>query len=259
MSASFHQRCLDLLSRVERFVTVALIAAEGSVPQNVGARMIVTKQGLDFGTIGGGRVEHAALNHASRMIDERAPSGMVIWNLNRDLGMTCGGRVTLFFESYDAAAWQVVIFGAGHVAQALARVLVTLPCQITCIDSREDWLAKLPEGVDAVQRDRLESYVPEIPDHGSVVCMTRGHSTDLPILEAIAKLDRTFPMVGVIGSKTKAGALRRQLRERLPDVAPLQFHCPVGLPIGSNLPSEIAISIAAQLLQRRDDVTNDPT
>ena len=61
--------------------------------------------------------------------------------------MTCGGTVSLFFESRNVTDWRIAVFGAGHVTQALARVLVQLPCRLTCIDPRDDWLAQLPDGV----------------------------------------------------------------------------------------------------------------
>ncbi|MFM9091979.1 MAG: XdhC family protein, partial [Verrucomicrobiota bacterium] len=62
-----------------------------------------------------------------------------------------------------------------------------------------------------------------------------------------------FPFVGVIGSAAKAAVLRRELAAAgLPPARARAFHCPVGLPFGSNQPHEIALSIAAQLLTERD-------
>jgi xanthine dehydrogenase accessory factor len=84
--------------------------------------------------------------------------------------------------------------------------------------------------------------------------MTRGHTTDRPILERALR-DRNFPFLGVIGSDAKAAVLRRELiAAGLPAERAAAFHCPVGLDFGSNHPHEIALSIAAQLLQERDRV-----
>lgn len=58
--------------------------------------------------------------------------------------MTCGGVVTLLFEPFGPAPWRIALFGAGHVAQAVARLLVPLDCQVEVIDPRPEWLAKLP-------------------------------------------------------------------------------------------------------------------
>ena len=84
--------------------------------------------------------------------------------------------------------------------------------------------------------------------------MSRGHATDLPVLAEILKT-RTAPYIGVIGSKQKAAVLRRELKAlELPDEKLTEFCCPIGLPIGNNTPAEISISVAAQLLQRRDEM-----
>ena len=87
-----------------------------------------------------------------------------------------------------------------------------------------------------------------------VFCMTMGHSTDRPILNALFEKISDPVYVGAIGSKSKRGALTRELKsdgieaERVEKII-----CPIGLKIGSNQPAEIAISIAAQLLQHRDE------
>ena len=68
---------------------------------------------------------------------------LVEWNLQRDVGMTCGGVVKLFFETYNHSQWQIAIFGAGHVAAAVVHCLLPLECRVTCIDPREEWLDRL--------------------------------------------------------------------------------------------------------------------
>ena len=83
--------------------------------------------------------------------------------------------------------------------------------------------------------------------------MTMGHRTDRPILRRAFELDRHFAYLGVIGSHAKRKVLLRELQEDgIPAAQAEQFECPIGLPLGNNQPSEIAISIAAQLIQRRD-------
>ena len=57
------------------------------------------------------------------MLNDASQNRSVVdWNLQRDIGMTCGGLVKLFFEVYNRNDWHVVVFGAGHVAQALVKV-----------------------------------------------------------------------------------------------------------------------------------------
>ena len=69
---------------------------------------------------------------------------LVEWNLKRDVGMTCGGSVKLFFETYNHSDWRIVVFGAGHVASAVVDCLAPLDCHVTCIDSRAEWLDRIP-------------------------------------------------------------------------------------------------------------------
>lgn len=249
----FLQRCEELLAAGTPYVQVTLVEVTGSTPQDVGARMLVTAAGLAAGTVGGGRVEAKAIEQAQTILQEKTGPTLCDWSLKADVGMTCGGRVKLFFQSFAVAGWEVVIFGAGHVAQALARLLVTLPaCRVTCIDPRADWLAKLPEGIIAKQIENPANEVESLPENAYVVCMTRGHSSDLPVLKAIFATQRKFPFLGVIGSQAKAAVLRKELTEAGIPAERAQFHCPVGLPIGTNHPAEIAVSIVAQLLEVRD-------
>jgi len=234
---------------------VTLAGAAGSVPQEVGAKMLVTAAGLVCGTVGGGRVEEASIRHAQNLLTNPDDAfEMVEWNLQRDIGMTCGGVVQMAFETFHTKVWTVAVFGAGHVAQALVRVLVPLNCRVLVFDTRPDFLAALPAAPNVVCEcvEPLEGAVDCLPDDASVVVMTQGHRTDRPILEMILKT-RTFPYLGVIGSASKAAVLRRELREsEVPADSEQTFRCPIGLPLGRDTPEEIAISIAAELLQQRD-------
>jgi xanthine dehydrogenase accessory factor len=247
------RRCAELAETQTPFVLVTLVESIGSTPQDTGAKMLVTGEGLVEGTVGGGRVEAKAIDHAQAMlIAAESGCSIVDWSLKADVGMTCGGRVKLLFESIGVAPWRIVVFGAGHVAQSLVRILVTLPCQVTCVDSRQNWLARLPVGLRSIEAVDPADYIDALTDNTYVVCMTQGHKTDLPVLQRIYEGGREFPFVGVIGSRAKAAVLRRELSEAGIDHGKLQFHCPVGLDLGTNHPAEIAVSIAAQLLAVRD-------
>jgi len=246
------QTMLQLEESGESFVCVTLAEARGSVPQEPGAKMLVTGSGAVCGTVGGGRVEEAAIQRARALL--AAPPGisceLVEWNLQKDIGMTCGGVVTCFFEAFRPRSWNIVIFGAGHVARELTRVLSNLHCRITVFDTRPALLAQLPITPRLQTRlvEPLENAASEVPEGAFVAVMTQGHRTDKPILERLLKT-RSFPYLGVIGSASKAAVLRRELREA--GIAGPSFRCPIGLPLGKDTPEEIAISIAAEMLQVR--------
>lgn len=253
---------IEALSQIaatgQPFAAVTLVEATGSTPQDAGARMLVDCNGLVHGTVGGGKVEFRAIEFAQTMLQTGQPLRTVVdWNLQRDIGMTCGGLVKLFFEVYNVGQWNIILFGAGHVAQALVNVLLTVNCHVTCIDRRQEWLDKMADHrrLTKICSDDMAVHALSITDQDYVLCMTMGHSTDRPILSAIFSHDKTPAYLGVIGSKSKRGALIRELKsDGIADNQADRFLCPIGLPIGTNQPGEIAISIAAQLLQRRDEL-----
>lgn len=242
-------------------VLVVLVDALGSTPQDSGAKMLVTPAGLLTGTVGGGKVEAKALEVACAMLAEGASvSRFATWSLRKDVGMTCGGTVRLYFEPHPAggpgSAWPIWIFGAGHVVQALVPVLAPLDCALTVVDPRREWLDRLPRARNCryLQAEEPASLVPEMPAHAFLLCLTKGHASDRPVLQR-ALTEGNFPFVGVIGSAAKAKILRRELiAAGVSAKRAHQFHCPVGLPFGSNHPHEIALSIAAQLVSERDRV-----
>jgi xanthine dehydrogenase accessory factor len=240
-------------------VLVILTEALGSTPQDTGAKMLVTAAGLHAGTVGGGKVEAKAIGVAQEMLVAGShETRFVNWALKTDVGMTCGGSVKLYFEPHAgsgaAAAWPIWIFGAGHVVQALVPVLAPLDCTLTVVDPRREWLDRLPRArnLKLIQAEEPKELVAAMPDHAFLLCLTKGHASDRPVLQ-VALAGRKFPFVGVIGSEAKAEVLRREMiAGGLPAERAAQFHCPVGLPFGSNDPREIALSIAAQLLSERD-------
>jgi len=255
----FVERLAELSNSGVPFVCVTMVQAIGSTPQDAGSKMLVTAEGLVTGTVGGGRIEHKAIQHAQSMLARSAAetplNELLEWNLKRDVGMTCGGTVKLFFETYNHTEWRIVVFGAGHVAHAVVECLRLLDCHVTCIDPRAEWLERIPHRprLRKICSADLPALVADLPDDAFVLCMTMGHATDRPILEEIFRQNRQFPFVGVIGSKTKRAVLLKELISAgVPPDRAEKFHCPIGLELGTDQPGEIAISIVAQLIQQRD-------
>jgi xanthine dehydrogenase accessory factor len=254
---TFIETLAELSNTGQPFVHVTLVEATGSTPQDSGSKMLVTANELAYGTVGGGKVEQQAIEFARSMLadPDSNVTQLLDWNLQRDIGMTCGGLVKLFFEVYNRQDWRIVVFGAGHVAQASIRCLLTLRCRVVCVDSRQDWIDRLPKSskLQTVCVGEMKEYVEQIDDRDSVICMTMGHAADRPILEAIFKSGKRPNFLGAIGSRSKRGVLIRELAESgIERELAETLVCPLGLPLGSNQPEEIAISITAQLLQRRD-------
>lgn len=259
MNETFLDKLIELKKGDEDAVVVTLVKTRGSAPQERGARMIVSRAGLLYGTIGGGKVEMQSILHAQKILDSADSHDLVEWNLQTDVGMTCGGVVTFYFEkiiSLKSAPnrWNVAVFGAGHVALELIPLLVKLDCSVHWIDSRADWLDKI------ASHPRLKKYhqsnpsevVSSLPSSTFIASMTMGHAHDFPILKQ-ALLHHNFPYVGVIGSESKSIVLKNDLRNAgVSEELLALLHCPIGEKFGNNTPYEIALSITAQLIKTRD-------
>lgn len=260
MKTEFWEIARKLSEDHESFVVVTLVSARGSTPADPGSKAIVMARGILAGTVGGGKVEARAIERARQLLETReAAPELVTWNLQRDIGMTCGGEVSLLFEIHRSDGWEIAVYGAGHVAQALIRALEPIHCKLTCIDPRAEWIARLPPEGRMIRRCVPDpaATVREFSSRTFFVVMTQGHATDMPILEAIFRTHPDAPYVGVMGSDVKSLRMRKELRERgIPDNLIERLRCPIGLPLGGNAPAEIALSVAAELLQLRPKTWN---
>ncbi|MCX6973334.1 MAG: XdhC family protein [Verrucomicrobia bacterium] len=186
-----------------RCILVTILEVRGSVPGLLGAKALIGDDGLIAGTLGGGRVEAMAISTAQELLRTRkAVCEERCWNLQRDVGMTCGGEMRFLFESVGSElTWHIVIFGAGHVAQALVAVLGRLACKVDAIDTRSEWLQRLPAARN-IRTHLVGDYVDGvslITPESFVLSLTKGHSFDGPVLREIFKLHPAVPYVGVIG------------------------------------------------------------
>lgn len=236
-------------------VVVTVIGCRGSVPCVLGGKAIITKEGIEEGTVGGGKVEVRVIEEAVALLSGGEKCFTRKWNLQRDIGMTCGGEMELLFEKVESSGrWHIVIFGAGHVSQALIPVLAAMDCKVDVVEERAEWLARIEDRTNVSKHHvaKFEDGVELVTANSMVVSITKGHSADRPVLRDVLRKFPKIRFLGVIGSAAKRAVLMRELREDgLTEDLLGKIVCPVGLPLGGNDPAEIAISIAAQLLERR--------
>ena len=152
----------------------------------------------------------------------------------------------------------VTIVGGGHVSLALSRVLAALEFAVTVLDDRPD-LPTLAAN-DAAQHRHVIDYealaAAVLPGpRRYVVVMTVGYRTDAVALRQLlgrTRQGRSYRYLGVMGSAAKVAELRRGLlADGFSAEAVEELRGPIGLPIASQTPEEIAISIAAELIQVR--------
>ena len=150
-------------------------------------------------------------------------------------------------------AGRVYLFGGGHVGQALVPVLANLGFRVTVYDNRRELADRshFPEAAQVIYGP-YENILPlvQLKEHDYVVIMTPAHQGDYAILEQVLRFKISY--VGCIGSRHKIARTQALLREAgISEEAIASVHSPIGLPIGAETPAEIAISIAAQLIQHR--------
>ncbi len=244
------------------FCTVTVADARGSIPQEIGAKALIGRDGLICGTIGGGRVEARGCAKVHELLapDSRQRTFLERINLHRDVGMTCAGEMTLLYEVFRPdLEWNVVVFGAGHVSQKLCRLLTEVECRVTCFDPRPEWLDRLPESA-RLERRLVKDYadgIEGIPPGAFVIVMTMGHATDLPVLLALGRAPKETAFIGVLGSDSKGAIMRRELRAAgMAEEFIARIHCPLGDKFGDNTPSDIAVSILAMLVRRHRESGN---
>ncbi len=150
---------------------------------------------------------------------------------------------------------RLVIFGAGHVGQAVARAFGPLPFQLDWLASRDD-LRPEASGTRAtiLSEDELEEAVEAAPADTLFAIFTHSHDLDYRLTRAALRRN-DVGYVGLIGSRTKRARFERRLRDDGfgdPDLARLT--CPIGVAeLKSKEPAVIAISLATQLLQLTQD------
>ena len=243
--------------------------SRGSVPRGTGARMLVLEGGEALGTIGGGAVEHQAVQFARELL-EQGRSAERTYGLapGGDADMICGGEVDVRFRCLApsdvreleaiarewAPADRVLLFGGGHVARALAKVLSLADYSVEVWDQRPEAVtpALFPDA--AALRCRaweaaLEALAP-VAAEDYVVVMTPGHQADFTVLAQVLKTPAKY--IGCIGSRSKAAAVRSRLLEAgFSEEEVDRVRSPIGLPVGGKAPGEIAVSVAAEMIACR--------
>ncbi len=281
---------LALLDSGMPAIWVCVSDANGSVPRERGAMMIVTAQQTQ-GTIGGGHLELKSIEVAREMLALNVETATRRhFPLGPTLGQCCGGAVDVAFLPMrecdrtallrlqlieqnggrfvvervldtgaqlvfplDFEPWPIWVFGAGHVGQAIVQVLATLPCQVRWIDGRDAVFPdSLPSTVRVIETDDPAGEVRAIPANADVLVLTHSHALDLDIcLELIKRDDLAY--IGLIGSDTKAATFKKRFVQRgYAGVDIGRINCPIGQPqLNSKHPGVIAAGVAVDLIERR--------
>ena len=241
------------LKRQGRTSAIAtIVECRGSSPQKQGAKMLVRDDGSIMGTLGGGCLEADVVQAALMAIKDGAPMTLPFELTEKEGGLVCGGNVLVYIEPVLLEP-HLVILGAGHVGKTLSKLARFTGFRVTVVDDRPEFANRenIPDATDLLVNEFTTAFGQiEVNRDTCIVVATRGHNHDLDAIKAA--LGTTAGYIGLLGSRRKKGLLFNALKESgftSGDIGRVLI--PVGLPIGSVSPEEIAISIMAQIIQQR--------
>jgi xanthine dehydrogenase accessory factor len=237
-------------SKRKRFVLATVTATRGFTPRKAGAHMLIAERGESVGTVGGGAIEHRVREEAERLLGEGG-TGELRHHLTRDLGMCCGGEMSIFLELLEPAP-RLFVFGAGYISKPLAAIAAGCGFAVTVVDAREDWATSERFPTSELCLREPDQFARELDSTVAdwAVVMTHDHACDQRVVQEL--LRRPLRFVGMIGSTAKQRKFALRLRARgFGDDEIARLRSPLGVAIGGETPEEIAVSVIAELIAVR--------
>ncbi|HEY9898526.1 MAG TPA: XdhC family protein [Pantanalinema sp.] len=234
---------------------VTIVGSSGSIPNAVGAKMVVAADGTRLaGTVGGGEIELEALRLGAEAV-ATGKSKMGSYHLTEKhahgIGMMCGGTVQLFMEVY-APPTRLVLVGAGHVNIEVARFARHLGIAVTVIDERPEWASveNYPD-TEIIPYRAAEGMKRREWKAGDYLIIATADA-DTESLRTAIHLPCRY--VGLVASKRKTVQILKNLEAEGQDLSGLKprLRSPVGLDLGGKSPAELALSIVAEIQADRN-------
>ena len=166
-----------------------------------------------------------------------------------------------YFQMNSEEDWQysetigyknhLYIIGGGHCALALSKIMSQMDFNIHLYDDRKD-LNTFIQNTFVKEKKVISDYsvLKDLIPSGNnifVVIMTFGYRTDDIALRSL--IDKDFKYLGVLGSQSKMDKLFEEWRkDNLTEEKLNKLFAPIGVPINSQTPEEIAVSIAAEII-----------
>lgn len=221
---------------------VEVVVVDGPL---AGERLLVGS-GTVTGSLGAAALYAAAVEAGRAALDDARPRAETV-----ELE---GVRHTLYLEPHQPAG-ELVIVGAGHIAQPLSRLGASLGFRVVVMDDRPEFATRerFPEADRVVGADFSRPFeaVP-VTSRTHLVLVTRGHRYDYQALREVLRMDVRPAYIGMVGSRRRVRAAFEQLaRDGIPAARLEEVRAPIGLDIGAETPEEIAVSIAAELVLAR--------
>lgn len=316
-------------------VLATVTAVRGSVPREVGAKMLIDATGQTFQTIGGGAGEAKVIRQALAVLQTGqkqsvtidlsgslppSPSPPLSPSLSpspRSTEGICGGRMQVWLERWQGEAARtlvdrilqqlrsgravtlvtpfaptdlpyllesepiagssltdqsftetiqpppaLLIIGAGHVGEQLAKVADLLGFQVIIQDDRTEWAnpQRYPQAAQ-ILAEPIPAAIDRLAEHTQLYAalVTRGYVYDLEALQHLLQRRLPCPYIGMIGSEKRVRQVYQAIEQTgIATDALRSIYAPIGLDIGALTPAEIAVSIGAELILVRRGGTGQP-
>ena len=203
---------------------------------------------------------------AARSIERNERGLLQVTSKEFSIGPLQGGTRDFAFERLPdkefayrerlGAKHHLYIVGGGHCALALSELMSKMDFHIGIFDDRPELnTLQKNEFADEIKivesYDRIAEHIPS-SDSTYIAVMTLGYQTDAVVIRSL--INKEFKYFGVLGSKAKMATLIKELKgEGLPSEKLDRIHTPIGLPINSRTPEEIAVSIAAEIISVKNE------
>ncbi len=242
----------EVLEALQARQPIAVVVPVSGAKELVGKRVVIrqAKGGAKrlVGSFGDSDLDAGALALGTKRIEGRRASREGVHELESSSGAT----IEVYVEAHHPHP-DLVIVGAGHIAQPLCSIGSAMGFRVIVVDDRPEFATeeRFPEADRVVRVDFRDPFA-DIPMHSTshVVLVTRGHKYDYECLRHLLQGEVEPPYVGMIGSRRRVRAAFSQLqnegfgeRDRLSRV-----RAPIGLDIGAETPVEIAVAVLAEII-----------
>ncbi len=246
-----YEAALEAIRCGEAAAVATVLETRGSTPREAGAKMLVCADGRTVGTVGGGPLEAQVIQEAqaalsaglSREFEYQATAGQ------RGAPDACGGQMRLFIEVLHPHP-TLLILGAGHIGQAVAKLGSFLGYRLAVLDERADMVTddRFPARCTLLTGPLDEQIrTLSLTEQTFVVIVTPHDSPDEKALAVLA--EHPVAYVGLLGSQRRTQTTFERARVLgIADEFLKRVHTPIGLDIGAETPHEIAVSIVAEII-----------
>ena len=278
MTASTLAWALSQLDAGNRVVIASVVEAQGSVPGKVGAKIAISLNGEQHGTVGGAGLEMMVIDHLQGVLKGELIPGIERFQLRKEalektergsdltaLNSLCGGIVTIVSEVLDAPP-HILLAGGGHCAVAIGKMADVLDWKFSIMDARAEFVNEnmhpnAIERIHSMPEDFLHQEIGKRLDRFShILIMGHDWSIDQTLLLGLlsgresGSIDASF-ILGTIGSHAKWKSFTEAaLDSGISDTSLDRVICPIGIDVAAQTPEEIAIAVCAQIIDQRSRI-----